>query len=333
MNRDHIGRAEEPVHEDGANQTGPDREGGRHPDLRVTRRALVRRSGMLVATTAVGTAVATSDPSPAGIHAAQEATEVPTAEQYPRVPYPPATPPAAGELAALSEGEAAVVEALTARILPGTPEDPGAREAGVVTYIDNLLAAEGGFAEATYRAGPWAETFEGDAPPASGPDDVVWVKVDQAERYGYQSRLTPLETYQQGVAAVERFAQERFGTTVGALSEADQDQIIQALLDDEATGFEEVPFTPSAFFHVLRRHTSEGMFSDPAYGGNRDLAGWRLIGYPGAQRAYLPLDIITEGTDLQPQSLAELTHFHAGRPEETDERAPILPVSGSDDDA
>jgi gluconate 2-dehydrogenase gamma chain len=26
----------------------------------------------------------------------------------------------------------------------------------------------------------------------------------------------------------------------------------------------------------------EGMFSDPIYGGNRDKAGWRLLGFPGA---------------------------------------------------
>jgi gluconate 2-dehydrogenase gamma chain len=26
----------------------------------------------------------------------------------------------------------------------------------------------------------------------------------------------------------------------------------------------------------------EGMFSDPIYGGNRDKAGWKLIGFPGA---------------------------------------------------
>jgi gluconate 2-dehydrogenase gamma chain len=26
----------------------------------------------------------------------------------------------------------------------------------------------------------------------------------------------------------------------------------------------------------------EGMFADPIYGGNRDKAGWKLIGFPGA---------------------------------------------------
>ena len=36
---------------------------------------------------------------------------------------------------------------------------------------------------------------------------------------------------------------------------------------------------------MLLNDTNEGMFADPIYGGNRDFAGWKLIGYPGAQRA------------------------------------------------
>jgi hypothetical protein len=28
------------------------------------------------------------------------------------------------------------------------------------------------------------------------------------------------------------------------------------------------------------------MFCDPAHGGNRDLVGWRLLGYPGIHRVW-----------------------------------------------
>ena len=31
----------------------------------------------------------------------------------------------------------------------------------------------------------------------------------------------------------------------------------------------------------LLEHTRQGMFGDPIYGGNKDFAGWDLIGYPG----------------------------------------------------
>ena len=35
----------------------------------------------------------------------------------------------------------------------------------------------------------------------------------------------------------------------------------------------------------------EGMFADPLYGGNRDFAGWRLVGFPGAQANFTPSDL------------------------------------------
>jgi len=32
---------------------------------------------------------------------------------------------------------------------------------------------------------------------------------------------------------------------------------------------------------TVYRTVMEGMFSDPIYGGNRDKAGWKMIGFPG----------------------------------------------------
>jgi hypothetical protein len=45
-----------------------------------------------------------------------------------------------------------------------------------------------------------------------------------------------------------------------------------------ATGFKP---NSSAFFNLVRRHTIEGTFCDPYYGGNANFVGWDLIGYPG----------------------------------------------------
>ena len=45
------------------------------------------------------------------------------------------------------------------------------------------------------------------------------------------------------------------------------------------------------FFGMLRTHTMEGMFADPLYGGNKDFAGWRLVGFPGAQAMFSPTDL------------------------------------------
>ena len=246
--------------------------------------------------------------------------------QYPAVPDTPTALPEPGELSFFTLHEAQTVEAVTARILPGTPDDPGAREAGVVYYVDTVLAYENGFAQAVYRLPPFAEVYAGAAPPAGSADgfDVVWVAEDQVERYGYQSILTPRDVYRSGLAGLDRTAEQRYGAAFVALSEAQQDEIVAAMLAGEAEGFDDP--TGEAFFHVLRRHTSEGMFSDPVYGGNRDMAGWLLIGYPGAQRAYTEADIRAESSDREPQSIVEMNHFHPG---EDANRHVILPVSGS----
>ena len=68
--------------------------------------------------------------------------------QYPDVPGPKDLPPP-GVLGFFTLEEARTVEALTATILPGTPEDPGAREAGVVFYIDGILWYDRGFGTRT----------------------------------------------------------------------------------------------------------------------------------------------------------------------------------------
>ncbi|MGH8174666.1 MAG: gluconate 2-dehydrogenase subunit 3 family protein, partial [Steroidobacter sp.] len=277
---------------------------------RLSRRRFLARSGGAAAaiTGTLSLASACTTPLTTSELPLPMPTPLPLAEQYPAVPVAPAEPPR--QITTLTEHEAATLEALMARILPGDANDPGAREAGVIYYLDHMLGIAGGFPEATYRTGPYAQTYEGDSPPTDEAtalaDGVIWIPASEIARYGYQSPLTPLEVCQIGVRAVDGYAEERFGRPVVELSEEEQDQIIAALLDNEATGFK--AFSPEAFFHALRRHTDEGMFSDPLYGGNIDFAGWRLIGFPGAQRAYTETDIRTPGSRRPPQGLAELHH-------------------------
>jgi gluconate 2-dehydrogenase gamma chain len=248
----------------------------------------------------------------------------------PDVPLAPNAPPSAAILRTFTPHEARTVEALTARILPGTPEDPGAREAGVVTYIDNMLAYQEGFVESTYREPPFAEMYEGSEPPeGDSPFEVVWVAADQIERYGYQSILSPREVYRLGVIAVDAYSRSKFDAPFLSLSDVDQDNIIEDMVSGDATtGFEQI--ASQSFFAILRRHTAEGMFSDPAYGGNRNMVGWKLIGYPGAQRAYTERDIRNETpTPREPQSLAQLHPFSPG--EYAGDHV-VLPVSGSEEE-
>ena len=38
----------------------------------------------------------------------------------------------------------------------------------------------------------------------------------------------------------------------------------------------------NVFFESLLELTIEGFFADPIYGGNKDMVGWKLVGFPGA---------------------------------------------------
>ena len=94
-----------------------------------------------------------------------------------------------------------------------------------------------------------------------------------------------LPAYQAGLAALDRYAEAERGARFRALDVSVQDRLLAALESNAATGF--MP-SASAFFELLRTHTIEGMFSDPAYGGNADFIGWELLGYPGLRTSVPP---------------------------------------------
>jgi len=80
-----------------------------------------------------------------------------------------------------------------------------------------------------------------------------------APEFGYQGKATPREIYRQGIKELGRFDR---------LEPAERDQKLKQI---EA----------SLFFSLLRQNTIEGMFCDPIHGGNADMLGWQLIGFPG----------------------------------------------------
>ena len=77
--------------------------------------------------------------------------------------------------------------------------------------------------------------------------------------FGYQGQATPQQIYRQGIKDLKRFDR---------LEAAEQDEKLKQI---ETT----------LFFSLLRRNTIEGMFCDPMHGGNIDMVGWQLIGFPG----------------------------------------------------
>ena len=78
------------------------------------------------------------------------------------------------------------------------------------------------------------------------------------------------DAYTAGLAAMDAAARARAGRRFVELSAAEQDAVLGTL--------DQTPF-----FALVRAHTIQGTFCDPAYGGNANFVGWDLIGYPGVR--------------------------------------------------
>ena len=90
------------------------------------------------------------------------------------------------------------------------------------------------------------------------------------------------ETYRQGLATIDAVAVSSRGEPFARLSAGDQDALLRQLEADMPATF---PGGAAAFFTLVLGHTLQGTFGDPHYGGNRNFAGWDLLGYPGIRLA------------------------------------------------
>jgi gluconate 2-dehydrogenase gamma chain len=90
-------------------------------------------------------------------------------------------------------------------------------------------------------------------------------------------------SYSDGLAAVDAYAQGRFGAAFADLDAARQDEVLTAMEQNVATGF---PGGSRAFFELVREHCLQGMFGDPVHGGNEDFIGWDLLGFPGVKLSF-----------------------------------------------
>jgi hypothetical protein len=111
-----------------------------------------------------------------------------------------------------------------------------------------------------------------------------YIDLALAGPYQYQQYF-----YRCGLAQLDVHCKQAYSKAFRHLSAEQQDETIAALAQGKAAEF--VWPTAQAFFTTVRTHTMEGMFADPIYGGNRNFAGWRLIGFPGAQPIYTPEDM------------------------------------------
>lgn len=173
--------------------------------------------------------------------------------------------------------EAAFIEAAVARLIPKDETGPGAIEAGVPNYIDKQLAGAWGAGERLYRSGPWREG---------------------TASQGYQLPFTPAELFRNAIRAINQ-------NNAGFAKLAPQEQ--DRFLDSLQKGKDDLGGVPaSQFFESLLAVTLEGFFSDPAYGGNRDMVAWKMIGFPGAYSDFYDwVDRHNVAYTAPPASLAE----------------------------
>jgi gluconate 2-dehydrogenase gamma chain len=138
-----------------------------------------------------------------------------------------------------SPEQAVEIDAISSRIIP-TTDTPGAHEAGVVFFIDRAL--------------------------------VTFAKDNQ-------------KLYSEGLQELQARAHEIFPAVdkFSAATFEQQDQILESL-DPQSPGGGRRPFRPGAggqsFFETVRVHTVSGFLIDPDSDkrGNRDGAGWKVIG-------------------------------------------------------
>jgi len=170
-------------------------------------------------------------------------------------------------------------------------------EAGEQTSPRALTAAEAGTLGALLE-----RMFPADE---LGPGALEIGVLDYLERAlaGPYAELVPL--YRRALAGIDEAARAEYGWAFDDLPPENQDVLIDRLERRQLEGVDQSD--GPAFFDLVWRHLREGLFADPIHGGNRNMLGWRLIGFPGAQPGYTAteqrLDVVIT---REPRSVADL---------------------------
>lgn len=158
--------------------------------------------------------------------------------------------------------EAAIIEAIVERLIPADENGPSGKEAGCAVFIDRQLAGPYGGAETMYMQPPFMKGL-----PEQGP----------------QSQFTPRQQYRLGLAALDDHCTRTLNKGFATLPPEARDKVLGDM-ENGAIAFEGI--AAKDFFALVLTNTQEGFFADPIYGGNRDMAGWKAIGFPGARYDY-----------------------------------------------
>ncbi|MBO9354191.1 gluconate 2-dehydrogenase subunit 3 family protein [Bordetella petrii] len=160
--------------------------------------------------------------------------------------------------------EWAFVNAAVDQLIPADEYGPGAIEAGVPEFIDRQMETPYGHGKLWFMQGPFHP-------------DVV-------PELGYQLNLTPRDAYRHGIAACDAWCKKTHGSIYAELDKALQVQVLKEL-EGGKIQFDKVP--AQTFFSFLLSNSKEGFLADPMYGGNKNMVGWKLVGFPGARGDFL----------------------------------------------
>jgi gluconate 2-dehydrogenase gamma chain len=229
----------------------------------------------------------------AGAAAAALAPTLPAEAQQAQPVAPPATtpvatvaaPPVDEPLLTLTATEHAFFAAAADTMIPPDNLSPSGSDCGVANFIDRQLAGAYGTGARLYRQGPF---------PKGKPEQ------------GYQLSLNPREFFRAGVASANEFTRKAYGKDFDRLTEEQRIAVLKTMEEGKA---EFNGFGSAMFFNALLQITMEGFFADPMYGGNRDMASWKMVGYPGLPATYRH-DIRTylgKIYDKPPRSIADFS--------------------------
>ena len=165
-------------------------------------------------------------------------------------------------LLTLTPTEHAFVVAAADTLIPADEHSPSGSDCGVAVFIDRQLAGAYGSGARLYREGPFQK----------GKPEL-----------GYQLPLNPREFFRAGIAAANAWTRKTYGKDFDRLAAPEREAALTAM---EAGKAEFAGPGSAMFFDALLQIAMEGFFADPIYGGNRDKAAWRMVGYPGLPATY-----------------------------------------------
>jgi gluconate 2-dehydrogenase gamma chain len=202
-----------------------------------------------------------------------------------RVVPAPAGAPVSHAYTFLTAPEAAFIEAAVDRFIPADDLTPSGTDCGVAVFIDRQLAGAWGSGDRTYMQGPWQKGVP---------------------TQGYQSPLTPAEFFRAGIAATNAHCRTTLNKDFDRLTADQQNKVLQDM-EQGRIAFDTVP--AQEFFNLLLGTAMQGFFADPVYGGNRDKAAWKMIGFPGVIAIYSEhiKTYRNKKYDVEPKSILDLS--------------------------